>query len=133
METVHTEIFTICENAVVNQSGTLAITGVCNTITTLGFPAKVLPFYVVARIRFETPRIGQHDWRLSLIDADAKPLREPIGNAMDIELMDDSIYAWKLIRAEVKNVVFHKPGGYSFNLEIDNELISSVPFLVRSE
>ncbi len=127
---MYAEIFALCEQAS-SDKNRLTIVGTFSGMDSYAVPLPIQPFYVAARIRYENVEQGEHAWRITILDANDRQIAKPFGDAINIKMSPETPFAWQTITARFEGVVFKAFGEHTVRLEINDKLISSVPFIVH--
>lgn len=127
---MYAEIFALCEKAS-SDKDRLTIVGTFSGMDSYSVPLPIQPFYVAARIRYENVEQGEHAWRITIVDAKDRHVAKPLGDTINIKMSPATPFAWQTITAHFEGVVFKAFGGHTVKLEINEKLVSSVPFIVH--
>lgn len=124
------EIFTLSDFAQDNNSK-LTIVGTFDSIHTKQFPATHAACTVACRLRFAAKEIGEHDFKLRLIDANAKEIIQPIQGNINITTPPNGQFVTINIVVNFNQLKFETPGRYSFELYIDGDWKSGLPLYLH--
>jgi hypothetical protein len=124
------ELFVVADYAA-NQGGKLTIVGVFDTIVGPNFPIVHASCSVAVKIRFEKIEEGSKRVRLTLTDADGKPVLPSMDIPLEVQMNDDNYTCTREIVGNINGMKFEKGGEYSFDLVIDGRHEASVPLFVR--
>jgi hypothetical protein len=125
------EIFTLSDFAQDNHSK-LTIVGTFDSIHAKQFPAVHPACSVACRLRFAAKESGSHDFKIRLIDAEAKELIKPIEGNINIGVPANGQFSSINIVVNFNQLKFEKPGRYSFELLIDGEWKSGLPLFLNT-
>jgi len=124
------EIFTLADFAQDNNSK-LTVVGTFDAIHSRQFPAIHPSCSIACRLRFSNKEIGQHDFKLRLIDSSGKEVINPIeGNLTIGESPNGQISSINIV-INFNQLKFEKAGRYSFELYIDGEWSSGLPLFLN--
>jgi hypothetical protein len=121
------EIFTLADFAQDNHSK-LTIVGTFDSIYSKQFPVMHPSCSVAIRLRFAARESGQHDFRLRLIDAKGKEIIQAIEGNIDIPVPANDQAASVNVVANFAQLKFESPGKYAFELYVDGDWKSGLPF-----
>lgn len=124
------EMIALCD-AATDHGGRLNLLGVFDRVG--GALPIVLPqCAVVARIRWTREDAGEHRMGIQLADAMGKALIPPLDSAINVPPMPPEIesHAINMI-LNLQRIHIEKPGMYNLILNIDNELVASIPLSVQ--
>lgn len=124
------QVATLCDAATDTQ-GKLNILGTFDTINAAQMPAVHPQCSVALRIVFSKMEEGQHKARLNLVDEDGHSVMPPIPMPVSVEVPEDAIFVSRNFIVNIQHLKFNKPGFYSVEVSIDDELKGSIPLLVR--
>jgi uncharacterized protein DUF6941 len=127
---MYAEIFALCEKAS-SDKDRLTIVGTFSGTDSYTVPLQIQPFYVAARVRYENVEQGEHAWRITIVDAKDRQINKPFGDTINIKMSSETPFAWQTITARFEGVVFKAFGEHTVRLEINEKLISSVPFIIH--
>ena len=118
-----------CDYAVVDQYGKLSVLGIFQHIWVAQFPAVHPRLHLVLRLKGRRTEIGEHRVRIRLHDEDESEIMrgdgtvtfsEPPAGVVEIEAGCVLVF----------DVPFQKPGRYTFEITVDDEVKSEVPITV---
>jgi hypothetical protein len=124
------EIFTLCDFAQDNNSK-LTIVGTFDSINAKQFPVQHPACTVACRLRFSAKEAGNHDFKLRVIDADAKELIQPITGNINIPVPSNGQFASLNFVFNFNQLQFTKTGRFSFELYIDGDWKSGLPLFLN--
>ena len=124
------EIFTLADFAQDNNSK-LTIVGTFDAIHSKQFPAVHPSCSIACRLRFSNKEVGQHDFKLRLIDSDGKELIQPVQGNIGINEPTNGQSATINIVINFNQLNFEKQGRYSFELYIDDDWKSGLPLYLN--
>ncbi len=110
-----------CDAANVDSSGKVSALGIFTDIRTQQFPAIHQTMTFVACIEGRSTEAGKHPFRINFIDDDGKDIIPPMQGKINITR--NSLNA--NIMLKLNTVTFPKPGTYSMDLIVDNQVIAS--------
>lgn len=126
---MHVEIFTVCNSATIRGSH-LDLTGCMESVCASEFPTQIPACAVAIRIRFENQEAGRHMLELGLSDADGTLLLPSV--RVDIEFQAKGTAQHSHIHvAEFENLLLPAPGEYSFDLRVNDRIVSQIPFFAE--
>lgn len=119
----------LCDSAA-DYGGKLCVLGAFDTIWARQFPA-VHPFCSVAiRVVFRDMDAGKHQMKIQMIDDDGHNLVPPIEGDIDIRLPDNVFFLSQNFVLNLQQFKIEKPGQYSVDVTIDEEIIARIPLQV---
>ena len=124
------QIASLCDTAA-DYGGKLCLLGAFDTILAAKFPA-MHPFCSVAlRIVFRDTDEGKHTLRVNLIDADGQSLLPgmPV-TPLDIRMPENQFFATVNLVFNLQGMRFNKPGQYSVDITLDEQMIARIPLQV---
>lgn len=124
------EIFTLADFAQDNQSK-LTIVGTFDSIQSRQFPSTHPACAVACRLRFAAKEVGEHNFKLRLIDAAGKEIIKPIEGNINIGNPPNGQFASINIVVNFNQLQFEKAGRYSFELYIDDDWKSGLPLFLN--
>jgi hypothetical protein len=124
------DVFTLCDFAQA-ENGKLTVIGAFNRITTSRVPATHQLCAVAAALRFEQIEVGQKTFRLSIIDADGKPVMPVLQAPLNVHVNPGETVATCHLVLLIQQVVLPSFGEYSVDLAIDGRQEASTPLWVR--
>lgn len=124
------EIFTLSDFAQDNNSK-LTIVGTFDSIQAKQFPVQHPACSVACRLRFGIKEIGDHDFKLRLIDTSGKETIKPIEGNINIGTPPNGQLATINMVINFNQLKFEKAGRYSFELYIDGEWKSGLPLFLN--
>ncbi|MEI9958962.1 MAG: hypothetical protein WDM90_22210 [Ferruginibacter sp.] len=124
------EIFTLCDFAQDNNSK-LTIVGTFDSIYAKQFPVQHPACSVACRLRFSTKEIGEHHFKLRLIDADGKEMIQPVEGNMNIQGTPNGQLVTINFVVNFNQLQFPKAGRYSFELYLDDDWKSGLPLFLN--
>jgi hypothetical protein len=123
------EIFALCD-AATDYGGKLSLLGTFDTLATRQFPTLHPHCAIALRARFERPEAGEHPFRITIVDADGKPVAPAVDGTLGVTCPPhvSSIAANMVLN--ITGLKLDRPGRYSVNLAIDNRHEKSLPLTV---
>jgi hypothetical protein len=126
---LETEIFTLCDFAQDNHSK-LTIVGTFDGIQSRQFPTVHPTCSVAIRLRFGAKEMGEHGFRLRIIDEAGTEVINPIEGNINVGPAGDRQFGSLNIVVNFEKLKFEKAGRYSFELYIDGEWVSGLPLFL---
>ena len=120
------EIFTVCDFAQDNN-GKLTIVGTFDRITATAFPCVHAQLSVALRLRFANSEAGVHTLKVRLTDNANINVIEPLQGEINVNPSTLGYSAVNLV-INFQGAKFEKEGRYSFELHVDDEWRSGLPF-----
>jgi len=126
---MNVEAFLLCDCAT-DQNGKLNVLGAFDTLFFNELPGVFRACSIASRVRFERIEAGEHDIRLSIIDADGKRIVPPLNGKVKVGIGTevDSV-AVNFVLA-LRDIEFQRFGLYRVDLAIDGQLQKSLPIRV---
>lgn len=120
----------LADYANVSEEGKLNVLGIFDQITTAVLPALHPQAHLVLRFEASAPEQGKSkDLRIELIDADGR--REmAIEGRFSVPTFEGRVLVTLSEIIRINNILFTKPGDYSFRVLINGEEREAVPFRV---
>ncbi len=125
------EIFTLADFAQDNNSK-LTIVGTFDNINTKQFPVQHPSCAIACRLRFAAKEVGEHAFRLRLIDSAGKEIIQPIEGDINIGEPANGQFATINIVINFNQLQFAAAGRYSFELYIDGDWKSGLPLFLNT-
>lgn len=110
-----------CDAANVDSSGKVSALGIFTNIKVLQFPAKHPMMTFVACIEGRRSESGKHPFHINFIDDDGKDIMPTIHGEINITPKSSSTN----IMINLNAITFPKPGTYSLDLVVDNQVLAS--------
>lgn len=126
------ELFVLCDAATVS-GGKLNILGAFDTIHSQQFPALHPQCALALRLRFNRMEEGTHRIRLTLVDADGRPVLPPVDGSMHVELSGEEESAAMNFVINIHQLKFNTPGGYSVDLMVNDRHFAALPIYVKPQ
>ena len=124
------ELFAICDFAA-DYAGKLSVIGVFDTLFSKQTPV-IHPYWCVAvKFRFEKIEEGRKNLRLSISDADGKPVLPAIEMPMIANTPHDLPSSTVNLVLNIGGIKFEQFGEYSIDLAVDGRHEASTPLYVR--
>lgn len=125
------EIMALCDAATVS-GGKLNILGAFDSIQAPQLPI-VHPFCTLAlRLRFSRVEEGDHQLRLSMVDADGRPLFPNIDGKMSVRFTTDEESVAGNFLINMQALKFEREGAYAIELAVDGRHEGSLPLAIRT-
>lgn len=123
------EIFTLCDHAQ-DFNGKLAIIGTFDSVYAPQFPFTHPACCIAGRLRFSDKEAGAHKFELRLIDDMGKDITERLEGTLEINKPAIGFHSTINFVFNFSQLVFDKPGRYSFEMYIDDEWRSGLPLMI---
>ncbi|TFH15072.1 MAG: hypothetical protein E4H02_08615 [Lentisphaerales bacterium] len=124
------EVFTLCD-AATDSGGKLNLLGAFDSIFTKSLPAVHPQCAIALRLRFSRIEAGKHKIKISLIDADGKPVVAPFDAEMNVAFKGGEASLAANVIMNLQRLQVREEGEYSIDLAIDGRHEKSVPLLVK--
>lgn len=125
------EIFTICDAATADSSGKLNILGAYDTLYYPTMPQTLPVFALAAKIRLEANEAGQKGFRISMIDADGKPVIATFESRVNIQFAQNQIGGAVQLVLLIPQLKLPSFGEYSVQLAVGDISLAQAPLYVR--
>ena len=124
------EVFVICD-AATDSAGKLNVLGAFDSLLARSVPVVHPQCTVALRMRFARIEEGDHKIKISLVDADGRPVVPDLDAGMHIRFHGaESSLAANMVM-NLQRVQFKTAGEYSINLAVDGRFERAIPFAVR--
>jgi hypothetical protein len=123
------EIFALCD-AATDSGGKLNILGAFDRIYVRQLPAVHPHCAIALRIRFDRIEAGEHRVRISLIDADGKPVIPSLDGNINVNIPPDLTSICANLVLDINGLKLEKADLYSIELAIDGRHEKSLPLTV---
>jgi hypothetical protein len=110
-----------CDAANIDSSGKISALGIFTNINAQQFPAIQPAMTFVTCIEGRKSESGQHPFRINFIDDDGNDIMPPMQGEIDIAQNSSNAN----IIVNLNAITFPKPGTYSMDLVIDNQVLAS--------
>lgn len=124
------EVFTLCD-AATDSGGKLNLLGAFDSIFTKSLPAVHPQCAIALRLRFSRIEAGKHKIKISLVDADGKPVVPPLDADMNVAFKGGEASLAANVIMNLHRLQVREEGEYSIDLAIDGRHEKSVPLLVK--
>lgn len=124
------EVFTLCD-AATDSGGKLNLLGAFDSIFTKSLPAAHPQCAIALRLRFSRIEAGKHKIKISLVDADGKPVVPPLDADMNVAFKGGEASLAANVIMNLHHLQVREEGEYSIDLAIDGRHEKSVPLLVK--
>ena len=124
------EAFMLCDAATV-QGGKLNVLGAFDTIYFPTVPAVYPACSIALRIRWQRIEEGDHSLRITIVDADGKPLGPPVQGSARVRMPAGSSTAVSNLTLQMQRLPFKDYGEFSIDLAIDGRQEGSLPLIVQ--
>lgn len=127
------ELFTLCDYAADMGRGKLVIVGTFDSIVIKDFPA-VHPFLsVAARVRFRANELGKHTLKVGFLDSEGTEIIPPAQGEIEARLAEGNDSTVVNLAASVGQIKLNKPGEYSVQLSIDEQIVKRSSFFAKQK
>jgi hypothetical protein len=123
------EIFTLCDHAQ-DFNSKLVIVGTFDTIFSAQFPLTYSNFAIAGRLRFSNKEVGQHDFKIRLINAEGQEIIPNLEGNMGIQKNPLAEHSTVNFAINLNNLQFPQAGRYSVELYIDSEWKTGLPLIL---
>jgi hypothetical protein len=123
------EAFLLCDCAT-DQRGKLNVLGAFDTLFFKEVPGVFQACSIAARVRFEKIETGDHEIRLSIIDADGKHIVPPLGGKASVRIGEDTDSVAVNFVLNLRDIKFESFGMHRVDFAIDGQLQKSLPIRV---
>lgn len=127
------QIFTYCDFAAY-YAGKLCITGACDAICLAKTPATIAIGFIILKLGIEPADEGDHLLKISLIDADGKPIAAPPPSRVSVKFDRQSVGKHEqkshIQISLLSNILIPRHGEYSLEACADATPLASTPFFV---
>lgn len=123
------QIAALCDSAV-DYSGKLCLLGAFDSIYVQRFPAVHPHCSIALRLVFNQAEEGRHQLRLTLIDADGRSLLPKIEPVVEVRMGKENYFATSNLVFNLQGMKFDKPGQYSIDITLDENMIARIPLQV---
>lgn len=124
------EVFVICD-AATDSAGKLNVLGAFDSLLARTVPVMHPQCTVALRMRFARVEEGDHKIKISLVDADGRPVVPDLDAGMHVQFRGpESSLAANMIM-NLQRVQFKTAGEYSVNLAVDGRFERAIPLAVR--
>ncbi|MBS1760731.1 MAG: hypothetical protein JST23_11470 [Bacteroidetes bacterium] len=127
---METEIFTLADFAQDNNSK-LTVVGTFDSIHAQNFPAQHPLCSIACRLRFSEKELGEHEFKIRLIDSKGKEIIDPVVGNINITPPAHNQFATINVVINFNQLKFKKPGRYSFELYIDGDWKTGLPLFLN--
>ncbi|MEK7684730.1 MAG: hypothetical protein AAB466_04855 [Verrucomicrobiota bacterium] len=123
------QVAVLCDSAS-DYRGKLCILGTFDTILASKLPTVHPHCSIALRMVFRDSDVGQHGFKIGLIDEDGKSMLPKIEPAMDVKLPENVFFYSCNLIFNLQQIKFEKPGQYSIDLIMDDRMIARIPLQV---
>jgi hypothetical protein len=124
------QVSVLCD-AATDDNGKLNLLGAFDTIYTRQLPATHPQCSIALRVTFDHEDEGEHQLRLSLVDADGRPITPGIEIPVRVALEGDSHFGTRNFIINIQQLKFETPGLYSIDVAWDDAAQTSIPLVVK--
>jgi len=125
------ESFLLCD-AATDQQGKLNILGTFDNIFAKEVPARHPSCSIVSRIRFEKCEEGEHQIKISIIDADGNSIGPKLDTKITVRVVGNLKSTVVNLILNLQGIEFKQYGHYQVDLLINGNVHASLPLQVRS-
>ena len=123
------EILTLCREARYNGQ-VLDVAGAFDIFVTPRMPLIVPSCWLAGRVRFERIEEGSHQLKITIIDADGRPVVPAITEDLSVQLARDLPTVCKAFALPFAQLMLPEYGEYAIKVAIDRIALASVPLYV---
>ena len=127
---MNVQLLALCD-AATDENGKLSMLGVFDTIMAAQVPVTHNQCAVALRLIFGKADEGMHTLRLTLADADGKPVIKPFDMPVEVALGSRTHMAARNFIVNIQRLRLSEAGLYSVDILFDGSHVSSVPFEVK--
>lgn len=124
------ELFIVSDFAA-DYSGKLSVIGIFDTLSSKQAPVTHPHWCVAIKLRFEKIEEGQKRLRLSIADADGKPVIPSIDMSIAVSVPSNLPSITVNLVMNIGGIKFERFGEYSIDLAIDGRHEATTPIYVR--
>lgn len=124
------ELFALSDFAA-DYGGKLSVIGVFDTLLARQVPVVHPHCCLAAKLRFERIEEGQKRLRISISDADGRPIIPAVEIPVNVIVPPDAHTATTQVVANIGGLKIERFGEYSIDLAVDGRHEASLPLLVR--
>ena len=124
------QVAVLCD-AATNDNEKLNLLGAFDTIYAPQMPAIHPQCSVALRATFLPGDEGTRKLALHFINADGRPIMQPIEMPVPVALPDDAHFLTRNFIINIQQLKFDEPGLYSVDVRLDGETQASIPLLVK--
>lgn len=124
------QVAVLCD-AATEDSGKLNLLGAFDTIYTRELPAAHPQCSIALRVSFDHEDEGDHQLRLSFVDADGASIMPPMEIPVQIGLAEDAHFGTRNFVVNIQQLKFEQPGLYSIDVTWDDAPEASIPLVVK--
>ncbi|MGD0536826.1 MAG: hypothetical protein ABSC03_04180 [Verrucomicrobiota bacterium] len=125
------ELFALCDFAA-DYGGKLSVMAVFDTLFARQTPVVHPHCCIAVKLRFEKIEEGQKRLRLSVTDADGKPVLPAVESPLEVAMPASEHTSTVQVVANIGGIKFESFGEYSIDLAIDGRQEGSIPLFVRA-
>ena len=120
------ELFALCDAATV-AGGKLNILGAFDSVFSNQAPGTHAQCAVAMRLRFGLMEEGEHRLKLTIIDADGKPIMPSLDGSTVVKIAPEEESAVANFIINIQKLKLPQFGPYSINLSMDDKHVASLP------
>jgi hypothetical protein len=121
----------LCDFAA-DYGGKLSVMAVFDTLFARQTPVVHPHCCIAVKLRFEKIEEGQKRLRLSVTDADGKPVLPAVESPLEVAMPASEHTSTVQVVANIGGIKFESFGEYSIDLAIDGRQEGSIPLFVRA-
>jgi hypothetical protein len=126
---MHVQVAVLCD-AATDENSKLNLLGAFDSIYVRALPAVHPQCSVALRVTFFSPDEGNHNLKLSFVDADGRCIMPPLSFAIEVTLPGDAHFGTRNFIFNMQQLKFDQPGLYSLDVTLDDQSLASIPLLV---
>ena len=123
------EILTLCREARYNGQ-VLDVAGAFDIFVTPRIPLIVPSCWLAGRVRFDRIEEGAHQLKITIIDADGRPVVPSIAEDLSVQLARDLPTVCKAFALPFAQLMLPEYGEYAIKVAVDRISLASVPLYV---
>jgi len=128
---MNVQVAVLCD-AATDDNGKLNLLGAFDTIQTQQLPAVHPQCAVALRVTFFNGDEGQHNLKLTFVDADGRSIMPDFPSIpVELALPDDIHFGTRNFLFNFQQLRFEEPGLYSIDISLDDQPQASIPLLVK--
>jgi hypothetical protein len=124
------QVAVLCD-AATDDNGKLNLLGAFDTIYAPQMPAVHPQCAVALRVTFAAGDEGQHKLALNFINADGRPIMQPIEIPVAVALPDEAHFLTRNFIINIQQLRFTEAGLYSVDVRLDGQTQANIPLLVK--
>lgn len=124
------QVAVLCD-AATDDHGKLNLLGAFDTLITRQLPAVHPQCSIALRISFHAMDEGDHKLRLAVVDADGRPIMQPMEVEVQVRLPEDTHFVTRNFIFNIQQMRFQTAGVYSVDVFLGGQQKAGIPLLVR--